>query len=85
MACTCRENNVALPELDARTIPHLIRHGAIMGAISSLGPGFAFALVAPHDPVPLLDQIRDKFGSSVEVTYLESGPTWRLRISRLGA
>lgn len=56
-----------------------------MGAISSLGPGFAFALVVPHDPVPLLDQIRDKFGSSVEVTYLESGPTWRLRISRLGA
>lgn len=78
--CSSREE---LPELDARLIPPAIRHGAIFGALDSLAPGSALALVAPHDPVPLLQQITQRYGDAVEATYLVSGPeTWRVRLAR---
>lgn len=73
-----------LPVLDARAIPHAIRHGAILGALNFLPPGAAMALVAPHDPLPLLAQINDIFGDDVEISYLERGPeAWTLRFGRL--
>lgn len=79
--CACGHGH-AEPELDARQIPHAIRHGAIFGALASVPPGGAMVLVAPHDPVPLLNQIRERVGDAVEVTYLERGPeAWRLRLS----
>lgn len=78
--CSSREE---LPELDARLIPPAIRHGAIFGALDSLAPGTALALVAPHDPLPLLRQIGERYGDDVEATYLVSGPeTWRVRLAR---
>ena len=79
-SCACGHDH-AEPELDARVIPHAIRHGAIFGALASLPPGGALILIAPHDPVPLLDQIRERVGEAIEVSYLERGPeTWRLRM-----
>ena len=33
-ACACGEHDAAHPELDARLIPHALRHGAILGALS---------------------------------------------------
>lgn len=80
--CACGEDH-STPELDARTIPHAIRHGAILGALASVKPGAAMVLVAPHDPKPLLAQIADREGDAVEVSYLERGPeAWRLQLSR---
>jgi uncharacterized protein (DUF2249 family) len=36
-------------------------------------------LVAPHDPLPLLAQISDRWPGRFSVDYLERGPdTWRL-------
>lgn len=81
--CGCASSTEDLPELDARLVPPAIRHGAIFGALDSLAPGHALALVAPHDPIPLLQQIGQRYGDAVEPTYLVSGPEiWRLRLAR---
>ncbi len=83
-SCGCGGHDEALPELDARIIPHAIRHGAILGALAQVRPGAAMVLIAPHDPVPLLAQIRDREGDAVEISYIERGPqAWRLRLGRV--
>lgn len=72
-----------LPELDARIIPHAIRHGAVIGAFGQIRPGNAMVLVAPHNPVPLLNQLAEIEGDALDVSYLEQGPeAWRLRLAR---
>ena len=81
--CGCGHHDEALPELDARTIPHAIRHAAVLGAVASLAQGAAMVLVAPHDPKPLLAQIADREAGAVTVRYLDEGPdAWRLRLTR---
>ncbi len=80
--CACGDDH-GIPELDARAIPHAIRHATIFGALSAVKPGGAMVLVAPHDPTPLLAQIAEREGDALEVTYLERGPeAWRLQFSR---
>ncbi len=82
--CSCGDHDDALPELDARAIPHAIRHAAIIGAVDGLQPGSALALIAPHDPLPLLAQLRDRFGASLDISYLERGPeAWKLKLARV--
>jgi uncharacterized protein (DUF2249 family) len=81
--CGCSEHNHADPVLDARAIPHAIRHGAIFGALDSLGAGQALVLVAPHDPLPLLEQARQRYPGELSVDYVQSGPdAWHLRLGR---
>lgn len=84
--CACGDAGAhADPVLDARTIPHEIRHAAIFGALDSLAPGSALVLVAPHDPLPLLAQARARYsdGTGISVEYLQAGPdAWHLRLSR---
>lgn len=81
--CACGDDH-GEPELDARTIPHAIRHATIFGALSAIKPGNSLILVAPHDPLPLLAQIEEREGAgAIEVSYLERGPqAWRLRLAR---
>lgn len=83
--CGCHTES-ADPVLDARTIPHAIRHGAIFGALDTVTAGDALVLVAPHDPLPLLAQARQRYGDAFTVEYLTQGPEeWRLRLSRASA
>lgn len=84
--CTCGEEHAQdLPELDARVIPHTIRHASVLGALDSLRPGSGMVLVAHHDPLPLLDQARARYGDALQVDYLERGPdAWKLRFLRVG-
>lgn len=78
-ACGCADEGV--PVLDAREIPHAIRHATVFGALGAVPAGGSLDLVAPHDPQPLLAQIADR--DPVQVTYLEEGPSaWRLRLTR---
>src|SRR5690606_20401147 len=73
----------AEPVLDVRSVPHAIRHATVFGALDAVPRGGALVLVAPHDPVPLLDQIRSRTGGAFSVAYEERGPeAWRLRLSR---
>lgn len=81
-ACGCGADQDT-PELDARAIPHAIRHAAIFGALSAIQPGGALILIAPHDPLPLLAHITERYGEGFSVSYLERGPkAWRLRLDR---
>lgn len=83
-ACTCGEvDGPGYPVLDARTVPHAIRHATIFGALDSVRPGGGLVLVAPHDPLPLLAQIEHRDPGAFEVSYLERGPeAWRLQFVR---
>ena len=83
-ACACGGHDATHPELDARAIPHALRHGAILGALSRVRPGRDMVLVAPHDPLPLIDEIARTEDGAVEVSYLERGPeAWRLLLTRV--
>lgn len=84
--CACGHHDTSVPELDARAIPHAIRHATIFGALGAIAPGGAMDLVAPHDPLPLLAQVAQRYPGGFEISYLERGPeAWKLRFSRLGA
>ncbi|MBE3076675.1 MAG: DUF2249 domain-containing protein [Actinobacteria bacterium] len=83
--CGCGQQDPAgvLPELDARAVPHAIRHAAIFGALDSVGAGGGLVLVAPHDPLPLLAQLEQRSPGLFSVDYLERGPeSWRVRFIR---
>lgn len=83
--CACADADSGTdPVLDARAIPHAIRHGAIFGALDSLAGGSALVLVAPHEPLPLLAQARDRYAGRLEVEYLQRGPeAWHIRLRRV--
>lgn len=85
-SCTCGEHDAAgYPELDARAVPHAIRHATIFGALDGVAPGGGMVLVAPHDPLPLLAQIEQRSPATFAVSYLERGPeAWRLQFVRRG-
>lgn len=72
--------------LDARAIPHAIRHQTVFDALAQKAAGESLILIAPHDPLPLLRQIEQRDPATFDVAYEESGPTaWRLRITRRSA
>lgn len=82
-ACGCHEEDRAVPELDARSVPHAIRHATVFGALEAVRAGGALVLVAPHDPLPLLAQLERREPGAFAVKYLERGPdAWRLRLER---
>ncbi len=82
--CGCGEvDGPGYPELDARAVPHAIRHATIFGALEAVAPGEGLILVAPHDPLPLLAQIGERFPGAFTSEYLERGPeAWRLLFER---
>jgi uncharacterized protein (DUF2249 family) len=85
--CSCGEQQAeGYPELDARSIPHAIRHATIFGALDTVAAGGGLVLVAPHDPIPLLGQIDERWPGRFTVEYLENGPQrWRLALTRSAA
>ncbi|HET6652715.1 MAG TPA: DUF2249 domain-containing protein [Nocardioides sp.] len=86
-ACACgADDGSAYPELDARSIPHAIRHATVLGALDTVRVGQGLVLLAPHDPLPLLAQIDRREPGAFAVDYLQRGPeTWRLRLVRTGS
>lgn len=81
--CACGEHDEGMPVLDARVVPHAIRHATIFGALDAVRPGGGMVLLAPHDPKPLLAQVEQRTPGLFEVSYLERGPeTWRLAFLR---
>ncbi len=56
---------------DARGIAKRFRHAAIFGALDALHPGERMRFVNDHDPLPLLDQLRARYGAAVEIQYLQ--------------
>ena len=82
--CACGgHDEPGYPELDARVVPHAIRHATIFGALGSVQPGHGMVLVADHEPLPLLAQLEQRQPGDFEVSFLERGPEdWRLLFLR---
>jgi uncharacterized protein (DUF2249 family) len=83
-SCGCGESDgPGYPELDARAVPHAIRHATVFGALESVAPGGGLLLIAPHVPLPLLAQIDGRWPGVFDVSYVERGPeAWRLALTR---
>ncbi|MCG7276587.1 DUF2249 domain-containing protein [Corynebacterium singulare] len=62
-----------IPTLNASEIPHAVRHGAIHGALGTLNVGESMILIAPHDPLPLLKEVKQR-EESFELKYLKKEP-----------
>ena len=56
---------------DARGIAKRFRHAAIFGALDALNTGERMRFVNDHDPLPLLDQLRNRYGKAVDIQYLQ--------------
>lgn len=63
----------SIPTLNASEIPHAVRHGAIHGALGTLNVGESMILIAPHDPLPLLNEV-DQREESFDREYLKKEP-----------
>lgn len=59
---------------DARGVARRFRHAAVFGALDALGPGEAMRLCNDHNPLPLIAQLRERFGERLAVTYRQTGP-----------
>ena len=66
-------NDTTYP-FDARGVARRFRHSAIFGALGALQPGETMRFMNDHDPLPLLDQILDRFGEHVEIRYVSRNP-----------
>lgn len=71
--CGCG-TETATPELRAADLPKVIRHGAIIGGLTSMKSGEKLILVVSHDPLPLLSQLNRVAPDAFDLTYLERGP-----------
>jgi uncharacterized protein (DUF2249 family) len=81
--CTCGEQQDSAPELDARLIPPAVRHAAIFGALGAVRPGSSMVLIAPHAPVPLLEQLEAAEPGVWTTAMSQSGPEeWRVHLTR---
>lgn len=64
----------AIYPFDARGVAKRFRHAAIFGALDALRPGETMRFVNDHDPLPLLQQMRERYGDGVEIAYRERAP-----------
>lgn len=84
-ACGCHEAAEDIV-LDARAVPHAIRHATVRGAFGAIPVGGSMLLVAPHDPARLLAQLHGDAEGALGVEYeLDVPGECRVRLTRLAA
>lgn len=83
--CRCGEHTeTAVPSINVLDIPHAVRHGAVIGAITQLPVGGELDVVAPHDPLPMMAQLEDVAPGQFARTYITEGPEqWTVRFTRI--
>ncbi len=59
---------------DARGIAKRFRHAAIFGALDALGPGETMRFMNDHDPLPLLEQLKARYGDAFSIEYRQRQP-----------
>lgn len=59
---------------DARGVAKRFRHAAIFGALESLQAGETMRFCNDHDPLPLLAQLDQRFGSHIKMSYVLRNP-----------
>ena len=61
----------AIYPFDARGVAKRFRHAAIFGGLDALNPGETMRFVNDHDPIPLLNQLQQRYGEHVSIRYLK--------------
>jgi len=76
MAHDCSQPTVSagIYPFDARGVARRFRHAAIFGALAALQEGETMRFCNDHDPLPLLTQIGDYFGSRIKMAYVSREP-----------
>ena len=64
----------AIYPFDARGVAKRFRHAASFGALDALQPGETMRFVNDHDPLPLLDQLRNRYGDRISIEYQQRDP-----------
>lgn len=59
---------------DARGIAKRFRHAAIFGAMDALLAGETMHFFNDHDPLPLLNQLHQRYGDGIEISYISRDP-----------
>jgi uncharacterized protein (DUF2249 family) len=59
---------------DARGIAKRFRHAAIFGALDALASGDTMRFTNDHDPLPLLSQLRERYGDGLAIEYVKKEP-----------
>jgi uncharacterized protein (DUF2249 family) len=59
---------------DARGVAKRFRHAAIFGALDALQPGETMRFTNDHDPIPLLQQMQQRYGAAVQINYVNREP-----------
>jgi uncharacterized protein (DUF2249 family) len=72
--CSTPTHNAGVYGFDARGVARRFRHAAIFGALDALMPGETMRFLNDHDPLPLLGQLREYFGSRLGIAYVAREP-----------
>lgn len=59
---------------DARGVAKRFRHAAIFGALDALTSGETMRFINDHDPLPLLNQLEQRYGVAVTFRYRQREP-----------
>ena len=59
---------------DVRGVSKRFRHAAIFGALDTLRSGEVMRFINDHDPLPLLDQMRNRYGDAIAINYVQREP-----------
>jgi uncharacterized protein (DUF2249 family) len=73
MACNHTSPDALYP-FDARGVAKRFRHAAIFGALDALTPGETMRFCNDHDPLPLLAQLQQRYGPTVDIRYVQREP-----------
>ena len=84
--CSCGGSTARISRAGRAHYPALDRHATIFGALESMQPGAGLVTVAPHDPLPLLEQMNQRWPGGFSTAYSERGrEAWRLSLVRTDA
>ncbi len=64
----------AIYPFDARGVAKRFRHAAIFGALDALAAGETMRFVNDHDPLPLLEQLVQRYGDALDIRYRRREP-----------
>ncbi len=81
--CGCGGHAATTDVLDVRVIPHSVRRATVLAAIGAVQPQASLLLLAPHDPVPVLEMVTATYPDEFAWTYDSTGPeTWAVLLTR---
>lgn len=72
--CSTPSISAGIYPFDARGVAKRFRHAAIFGALDSLQAGETMRFYNDHDPLPLLAQLDQRFGSGIKMSYVSRAP-----------